>query len=132
MELIPMQVQLDIGEMAHFACAYFSAERLHIDMEIVGQEPILIDGLVATDNTTDPPIDAVRSSTEAQLGPAVRDTLSRFPWGGRRTLSVLVVRPVDPRRVMCRVTNSQGLVMGQLTAPLIQLRSQGSFQSKPK
>ena len=129
MELIPMKVLLDVGEMAHFACAYFSAERLHIDMEISGQEPILIDGIVATDNITDSVSDAVSSPRETQLGPPVRDTLNRFPWGGRRILSVLVGRPVDLRRVTCRVTNAQGLVMGQLTAPLIQLSSPGSFKN---
>ena len=127
MELIPMKVPLDVGEMVHFACAYFNDEQLHIDMEIIGRDPILVDGnIVATTNGT-----AVSSSTVAQLGPTVRDTLSRFPWGGRRTLSVRIIRPVDVRRVTCRVTNVQGLVMGQLTAPLAQqLSFPGSFNKK--
>ena len=112
MELMPMKVSLDIGQEAHFACAYFNAEELHIDLQVFDEGPV-------PTHVPGPASVLERPSTEVQLGPSVRDVLRRFPWGGRRTLSVLVV-PGDRRRVVCRVTNSQGLVMGQLTAPLIQ------------
>lgn len=104
MELVPMKAMMAPGTVVNFVCAYFSTERLEIDLQVVGRSS----SVITTSNST---------KMMMSMGPPVRDSLDRFPWGSRRVLSL--VADADHRQVKCRVTNDQGLMMGELTA-LIQ------------
>ena len=97
MELTPMRVTAPAGQTAVFVCAYFSTERLEIDLIAVN---------LCHANTT----------ANAVMGPAIKDVLDRFPWGSRRTLTVVVDQHL--REVLCRVTDSQGRVRGELSATI--------------
>lgn len=104
MELVPMKATLPPGQVVNFVCAYFSTERLEIDLQVVGRSK----SVTMTSNST---------GMTMIMGPPVRDSLDRFPWGSRRVLSLVV--NADHRQVKCRVTSDAGLIMGELTA-LIQ------------
>lgn len=109
MEMVPMRAQAIAGQVVNFVCAYFSMERLEIDIQPIGHKHI--DGKML-------PTSAQHSVSNAlMLGPPVRDMLDRFPWGSRRSLSLLI--DATHRQVKCRVTNADGLILGELTA-LIQ------------
>ena len=116
MEMVPMRTQAAPGQVVRFACAYFSMERLEIDIQPIGYKRI--DGKLST---------MTQMTNSLMLGPPVRDTLNRFPWGSRRSLSLLI--DASHRQVKCRVTNAEGLVLGELTA-LIQ--PQGSQTNAKK
>lgn len=107
MELVPMKTHAASGQVVNFACAYFSTERLEIDIQPVGGRKA---GAIAAGTSTS----LTSQSKMLMLGPPVRDMLDRFPWGSRRSLA-LVIEP-DHRQVKCRVTNKDGLVLGELTA----------------
>lgn len=109
MEMVPMRAQATAGQVVNFVCAYFSMERLEIDIQPIGHNAVDGKMLAASGQ---------HSVTKALvLGPPVRDVLDRFPWGSRRTLSLLI--DTGHRQVKCRVTDTDGLILGELTA-LIQ------------
>ena len=116
MEMVPMRTQAAPGQVVSFACAYFSMERLEIDIQPIGYKRI--DGKLSS---------TAQVTSSLMLGPPVQDTLNRYPWGSRRSLSLII--DASHRQVKCRVTNAEGLVLGELTA-LIQ--PQGSQKPMPK
>lgn len=93
------------GHIVNFACAYFSMERLEIDIQPIGHKRI--DGKLSKPVMHQP----------SALGPVVEDKLDRFPWGGRRSLTLAI--DDSHRQVKCRVVDSNGQILGELTA-LIQ------------
>lgn len=120
MELVPMKATAVPGQLIDFVCAYFSTERLEIDIAPVEASGI---GLKSKSSS---------NTTMMRLGPSVRDMLDRFPWGSRRALSLVI--DAGHRQVKCRVTNpADGMVMGELTA-LIQTATTGAAgsSSNPK
>ena len=122
MEMVPMRVQAAPNQVVNFVCAYFSMERLEIDIQPIGHNHI--DGKML-------PISAEYSlsNTSLMLGQPVRDILDRFAWGSRRTLELRI--DSGHRQVKCRVANTDGLVLGELTA-LIQPAGSLSIKNKNK
>jgi hypothetical protein len=110
MEMVPMRVQAAPEQVVNFVCAYFSMERLEIDLQPIGHNHI--DGKLLPNSAQ-----YSLSNTSLMLGQPVRDILDRFAWGSRRTLSLRI--DAGHRQVKCRVVNADGLILGELTA-LIQ------------
>lgn len=110
MEMVPMRVQAVPDQVVNFVCAYFSMERLEIDLQPIGHNHI--DGKMLPNSAQ-----YSLSNTSLMLSQPVRDILDRFAWGSRRTLSLRI--DAGHRQVKCRVVNSDGLILGELTA-LIQ------------
>lgn len=114
MELFPMKVHANAGELVSFACAYFSSEQLDIEIEVLARPG------------SEPAARALGQPPSPLLGSVQRDTLRQFPWGGRRALSLAVNAAQD--RVKCRVTSRNALgaiTMGELTSH-IYVKSSGS------
>ena len=55
-------------------------------------------------------------SSLALIGPPVRDNLSRYPWGMRRVLNLVI--DASHTMVTCTVTSADGHMVGQLTATI--------------
>lgn len=102
MELRPMKTSAPTGQTVQFVCAYESLEKLQIDIEALPAG-------YATSTTL--------SVSNVTLEPAVQNVVDRFTLGRWRILSLVI--DACHLQVKCRVTNSQGIVMGELTA-LIQ------------
>lgn len=113
MEMVPMRTDAAPGQVVNFVCAYFSMEPLQIDIQPIGYRRI--DGKLSA-----------RTQMTGTSNTSAVDILARFPWGHRRSLSLLI--DASHRQVKCRVTNTEGLVLGELTA-LIQ--PQGSPANNP-
>lgn len=111
MEMVPMRAQAVPGQVVSFVCAYFSMEQLEIDIQPIGLNRI--DGKHSSSLSPE----QHNLTTALMLGPPVRDMLDRFPWGSRRSLSLVI--DSSHRQVKCRVTNMDGQILGELTA-LIQ------------
>lgn len=110
MELFPMKVHAVEHETVSFVCAYFSTEKLDIELEVMSKP-----GSSAQ---------IVSPSPYKDLRPTIKDSLIQFPWGGRRTLLLEVNKHHD--RVKCRVTSNgdDKQILGELTSH-IYLKSSG-------
>ena len=122
MEMVPMKATAVPGQLVDFVCAYFSTERLEIDIRPVGLVTGSSGGIGSGNSSSS-------METMMRLGPSVRDMLDRFPWGSRRALSLVI--DAGHRQVKCRVTNPvDGMVMGELTA-LIQTAAKTTAAPPP-
>lgn len=105
MELSPLRVSAPVGQTAVFVCTYFSAETLDIEM-LLGVNCSHDSG---RGNLSLADAEAV---TEApQLG-----SVQRLSLGYRRVLKLVLER--HHRSLLCRVSDVQGVTIGEITATI--------------
>lgn len=95
MELIPLRVHEPVGTRTTFSCSYRSNERLSIEFEALKEYP------------------GVRLVSKREI---LSDYFSRYSWGANRKWTLVL--EAEHRMVVCRLKNSRGGVVGQLTAVL--------------
>ena len=96
MELSPLSVHEPAGTCVTFKCSYKSNERLHIEFEALSM---------------------VRMNEKRRMmsrREVLEDIMHRYVWGDTRHLT-LVIQP-EHGLVNCNLRNSQGFIVGQLTA----------------
>ena len=95
MELVPLRVHEPVGTRTTFSCSYRSNERLSIEFEALKEYP------------------GVRLVSKREI---LSDYFSRYSWGANRKWTLVL--EAEHRMVVCRLKNSRGGVVGQLTAVL--------------